>query len=288
MSKYLEYKNEIQGLRDVFNTVKTIEKIAASNVHFLKQKTKNLKLYTKSLEQIISRILLFYSADDYYFLSPKIQGKKALIIITGNKGLVGGLYHDLVNSLLIEQKKYQLFLSIGNKGQRYFEEEDINIHKSFFNISKIPQAEEIAYITDYIFSEFKRGEIKEMSILHSRFISTSHQEPTIIKFLPFEFNRDKFVQEKKSLTGGSLGLPIFESSSKKIFEELLKKYIEVFFYKIIIESKLSEISARTIATEHATAKTQENIKNLTMSYLKERRKISTQKQIESFIIHQTI
>ena len=104
MRKYFEYKNQIQGLKDVLSTVKTTEKIAASHIHFFKKETKNLELYTKLLEQAIARLLKFYSPENYEFLQEKSRGKKAIVLITGDKGLVGGLYHNLVNKLLTERR----------------------------------------------------------------------------------------------------------------------------------------------------------------------------------------
>jgi len=55
-----------------------------------------------------------------------------------------------------------------------------------------------------------------------------------------------------------------------------------------MEAKLSETSARTITTEQAASKTKKSIQKLIIDYLKERRKIMTQKQIESFIVHQMV
>lgn len=288
MRKYFEYKNEIQGLNDVISTVKATEKIAASNIHLLKKETKNFELYIKSLEQAIKRLLLFYSVKNYPFLSQKIQGQKTIVIITGNKGLVGGLYHNLVNLFLKEHENYQSLINIGDKGRRYLEEENIKIYRSFSNISEIPQSQEITAITNYIFSEFQTKKVKKIDILYPRFISISQQEPTIVRFLPFEFSLNKSNHEDELSAEKNLGLPIFEPSSKKVFDRLFKKYIKIFFYKIIIEAKLSEISARTVAAEHAAAKTKESIQNLIIDYSKERRKITTQRQIESFIIHQTV
>ena len=84
------------------------------------------------------------------------------------------------------------------------------------------------------------------------------------------------------------GLPIFGSSKKEIFNILLKKYIDVFFLEIFLEAKLSEFSSRTIEAEHASSKSKDIIKSLQLSFVKERRKSSTQGQLESFIAHKIL
>jgi len=288
MKKYLEYKNEIQGFEDVIETVKTMEKIAASHIHLLKNEVRDLETYIQILEEIISRLLLFYAEENHPLLSPKVSGKNSIVIITGDKGLVGGLYHNSINLFLPKAKNYQSLISVGNKGESYLKEERIMVDKTFPNSSEVPKAEEITAITDYIFSEFERGEIKKVDIIYPQFISLSQSRPKLVQFLPFKFGLNRINPKKGLPAGESLGFPIFEPSRRKIFSRLLKKYIKVFFYEIITEAKLSEFSARTITTEQAAAKTEDLIRKLKVTYVKERRIIMAQKQIESFAIHQTI
>ena len=83
-------------------------------------------------------------------------------------------------------------------------------------------------------------------------------------------------------------MPIFEPSKANFFNRLLQKYIGIYFHKLMIETKLSELSARTIAAENASDKTNEFIKKLTFDFMKERRKYVTQKQLESFSVHKMI
>ncbi len=281
MKSYTVHKNQIQGIKDVSETVKTVEKIAASSVHFLKEEVANLNSYTIETEKILSRLSLFYQKKDHPLLQKKHNGKKTLIIITGDKGLVEGLWHNVVNTFLDNAKQYQAVIVIGIKGENYLKEEDVPIIKSFTCFFDIPQKEEIEHITNYIFYEFVRGAFSRVDILYPKFISLASQKPNFIKFLPFEFN----LPEEQNNAGG---LPIFEPSKQKIFDRLLQKYIGVFFYKIIMETKLSELSARTVAMEHAVTKTNDLVQKLTLDYTKQRRKIITQGQIESFVGHKIL
>ena len=316
MKSYITYKNQLEGIKDVSETVKTVEKIAASSVHFLKQEVANLDIYGAEIEKALARLSLFYQKKKHPLLLPrkkfilnkqKIETeKKALIILTGNKGLVGGLWHKIVNSFLDTAKQYQSVIMIGAKGKNYLKEENIPIIKSFTNFFDIPTEEEIKNITDYIFNEFKKGAFFQVDILYPKFVSLAQQTPNFTLFLPFEFTRlesreynnknfpkNKLREQQESSmefeskndknTGD--GFPIFEPSKQKIFDNLLQKYIGTFFYKIIMETKLSELSARTVAMEHAATKTKELIQKLTLDYTKQRHRIVTQRQLESFVTH---
>jgi F-type H+-transporting ATPase subunit gamma len=282
MKTYLKYKSQIQGFNDVLATVKTTEKIAASSIHFLKEKAKNLQLYSSQIEKILAGLSLFYSAKSCPFLEKRAAGEKLLIVITSDKGLVGGLWHRLVSFLLTKTKDYQTIAVIGRKGQRYLREEKISLSKSFLGIS----SQETEKIKDYLFDRFKKREIAQVDIIYPKFISLAQQEPVLVAFLPFEFN---FEQKSEELLNQSnIGLPIFEPSKRKIFDELLERYIQVSFDKILLEAKLAELAARTVAMEHASAKTEELIRQLSLAYFKERRRAVTQKQLESFMVHKML
>jgi F-type H+-transporting ATPase subunit gamma len=280
MKSYLEYKNHIQGFSDVSETVKTVEKISASSVHYLKQKVVFLNTYTAEVEKVLSRLALFHRGACHPLLRKKRKGRKALVILTGDKGLVGGLWHGVVGVLLgnIEQYQDGSIVVVGSKGGSYLKEEGIAIEKVFAQFSDIPRNEEAKRVTDYIFGKFTSGIFSQVDILYPRFISLAEQTPGFLPFLPFEF---KLAEGRNE----GAGLPIFEPSGPKVFGNLLQKYIGISFYKVVMETKLSEFSARTVAMEHAAAKTEELIRELALSYAKERHRFITQRQIESFTAH---
>jgi len=281
MKTYLNYKNQIQGFSDVADTVKIVEKIAASRIHFLKQKTANLNIYAAEIKKVMARLSVFHQKKEHPFLKKRKSGKKALVILAGDKGLVGGLWHGIAAAFLENRKSYQSIIAVGAKAQNYLKEEALPIAKSFAGLSDNPAKEEIEQIANYIFAEFRKGGFWQADILYPRFISLAQQQNEFIQFLPFDFGLSKEKQE-------AAGLPIFEPSKKAIFDKLLQKYIRVFFHKIMMETKLSELAARTVAMEHASVKTDEFVQKFIFDYKKERLRFMTQKQMESFAAHKII
>ncbi len=281
MKAYLDYKNQINGLGDVADTVKTTEKIAASAIHSLKKKVSSLDSYTSNIENFLNRLSLFYSKKDNDLLQEKENNEKMLVILTGNKGLVGDLWHKVIDEFLNQKNKYQFIVVVGQKGNNYLQEEKISITKSFVIPNDVYSMEDIKQITDYIFSEFHSKNLSKIDILYPHFISLAEQRAVIIPFLPFQFNLNNQKEH-------AIGFPIFITAKKIIFNNLLQKYIRVIFSKIIMETKLSEFSARTVSMEHANVKIGEFIKKSTLNYMKRRRRFMTQKQLESFIVHKII
>ncbi len=287
MKTYLSYKNQIQGLEDVLGTVKAVEKIAASSLHFLKKEVNDLNKYFSEVELLIARLSMFYTKKEHPFLINNDSGKRAIIIMSADSGLVGGLWHNLVNVFLENKQKYEVVITIGSKGADYLNEEGIILSKSFDGSSETPLTEQIRDISEYVFGEFNKKRFSRVDILYPKFISLTEQEPIFSQFIPFKFSKEKNILENENILR-SYGFPIFEPSKKNIFDWLLKKYMEIYFYKIFLETRLSELSARTITTEHASAKTSNLIDKNKSEYLKDRRALATKKQLESFVANQTL
>ena len=155
MKTYLDYKNQIEGFEDVSETVKAMEKISASSVHFLKQKVANLNTYASEIESVMAELSLFYQNKNSPLLQENTSGKKTLIILSGERGLVGGLWHNLIGAFLETGGHYQSIIVAGAKGENYLKEEGARIEKKFANPADGPEISMVEEITDYIFSEFK-------------------------------------------------------------------------------------------------------------------------------------
>jgi len=297
MKKNNFYKMQIGGLSDVTETVRVIEKSAAAHIHFLKKKVHALSEYKQKIQTTLERLSRFYWDDNHPLLQKRDYGQRVLLVVTGEKGIVGGLYHELINKVITENKDYGLVWVIGNKGKKYLSEEgDIQAEHIFnsFNFDDLPQSEDIQKMANRLFERFQETNLKNIDVLYTNFISLAEQNPTVAKFLPFNFIRDKSfdfdhatVKAEDTLPNNLAdGFPIFEHSKQLIFDELLKKYINVSFAEIILEAKLSEFSARTVTAESAVKQTQHLIKTFNRELFKSKHLTITQKQIESFSVHQ--
>lgn len=272
MKSVIAYRNQMRGYADVLGTVKTVEKVAASRVHTLKIEVAAQKEYIQHIEQVLKRLMSFYSPRQNPFLTPAKTGKKVLLLCTSDKGLVGGLWHRSVSLFLSQHTNYDTCFGLGQKGIRYLSEEHITIETS---LSK--EWENGPRQTESIFSfirdRYLDGTFKQVDILYPQFENLGNQKPIIATFLPFPFILQPTMGE---------GIPIFDPSAERVFNHLLSKYITAHFTQLMLETTLSELAARTISMEHASAKTSVLIASLRSASAKEKTRILTQKQLESF------
>jgi F-type H+-transporting ATPase subunit gamma len=245
--------------------------------------------YKQEIETQLSRLLGFVGEINHFLLQKKRAGDRVLFIVAGDKGIVGALYHNLINRLLEEKSRYQKIWVLGERAKEYLNEEGIRAEQFFYETPDLPSAGQIKKISAEIFFRFQTKSFRSVDILYPKFVSLAEQEPVLVRFLPFDLERKTQIFKPESQKEiESEGWPIFEPSKKRIFDSLLRRYIDVCFTEIVLEAKLSEFSARIVEAEHAASKTKDIIQALRVAFLKERRKTMTQRQLESFIAHKTL
>lgn len=278
MKAYLSYRQQIAGFDDVRETVKIVEQVSASRIHVLKNRVTAMQSYTEEIERILARFTACYGRpDNPYFYARGTD--RAVIILGGDSGLVGGLWHALVSKYLTARTAYERVYVVGNKCRQYLTEEQVPLTMAFDLPQDVPKKSDLEPITSVLFSGFLDGTIGSVDVIYPKFETIVVQTPTVLRLLPFTF-----AQQQSN--AAPAGLPIAEPSPKMFFTKTMALYVALFFYRLVSEAKLAEYSARTIETEHATEKTKDIIRALRLSYFKERRALFTAKQLESFVVHQ--
>ena len=274
MEKYATYKKKKEGYVDVHETVKTIEKIAAAHLHEIDKRARALSRYGESIVGTMARL---QNLTAYLSLAKKAEVPKRdlLVVVTGDKGLVGDAWRRLFS--LYDESNRQDVLVIGKQGQRYIPATLAHVrHHSFSD--RLPSSEEISVLNQTLRTYIENGTYATITTLHLSAESVIDLKPVKKQLLPL-FEGDVPTQEADRVVSG---YPIVEGAIFSIKEKLLEKYMNSRLEQTIIETAVAEYSARTIAMEHAAAKTEEMLARLSLVYLRDRRHSETEKQLERF------
>ena len=114
---------------------------------------------------------------------------------------------------------------------------------------------------------YKRGEVDEVFIYYTQFISALSQEPLELKVLPLadisdENNQKAYVE--------------YEPSPSEVFDTIVPYYVSGIIYGSVVESYASEQGARRTAMESANDNAKEMIDKLSLSYNRARQAAITQ------------
>ncbi|MDR1655156.1 MAG: ATP synthase F1 subunit gamma [Treponema sp.] len=206
----------------------------------------------------------------------------AIVAVTSDKGLAGGYNANIcrqVNELCAKVKNPLLILT-GAIGYRYFVHSPYLILENFSFRSQMPTVENAKEITDYIVSQYLWGVFDEVHIIYTHMYSTIKLLPTERQILPL--NKEKMQEELAAREGRERVELHFEflPSETALFDALVPLYIKGIVYGSLVESYVSEQSARMTAMDEASKSAEDMLGTLQINYNRARQASITQEMTE--------
>jgi F-type H+-transporting ATPase subunit gamma len=232
--------------------------------------------------------------------------KTGIIIISTNKGLVGGFNANLMaklgelennlshpsthstsqNSLgatnnSTDQKLIGELLVMGRKAKEYALRTNKNMMADFPKSDTWVGIGNIYPLAKMVSDLYKTGEYKNISIIYNHYVSTLIQKATVKQLLPFSSGvilnpnaseGEGSLNSKERDSSGALGMTpkgadyLFEPTPELVLNNLLPRIIESQIYQAVLESDASEHSARMVMMKNATEAAGDIIEDLTLTY----------------------
>ncbi|MFH1223215.1 MAG: FoF1 ATP synthase subunit gamma, partial [Pseudomonadota bacterium] len=195
-----------------------------------------------------------------------------------DKGLCGAYNSGIIkfsHKEIEKQKEEKEFILLGLKIKKALAKKKLNVVAEFINWT--PTYAFARQIARTLAEKFVKKEIDEVNCYYVKNITSLTQEPRVEKILPIKTaDKDKSGQK----TARAAVDYIFEPSIEKTLNLLLKKYLEVVTYSILIESKVSELSARLRAMSSATNNADKLSGELKLQYFRARQESITNELLE--------
>ena len=123
------------------------------------------------------------------FLKKSESDKKAVIVITSNRGLAGG-YNSNVVKLVTHDERFKkentLIYAVGTKGRDTLMRQGYEIAGDYSEAMNEPLYSDATGIGKDVLGKFVKGEIGEIYIAYTIFKNTVVQIPTLMKLLPID------------------------------------------------------------------------------------------------------
>jgi F-type H+-transporting ATPase subunit gamma len=209
--------------------------------------------------------------------------KRALIVVSSDKGLAGALNSNLLREAAKFDKASTVFIAVGRKGSQFIARTKRTLAAEF-TYKDAPLFAEARAISKFAQDTFTRGEVDAVDILFTNFISTLNQKPEVRQLLPV--GEIKALHPGMQGAGGETQLSagateyLFEPSPSGVLGALLPHYLNYQVFQILLEAKASEHSSRMVAMKNATDNAKQLIKDLTLEYNKLRQANITKELLE--------
>lgn len=287
-----DIKRRQKSIGNIGQIARAMELVSVTKMRRSQRAALGSRPYTKKALEILRNISKKVLADHSRFLEKKESGKTAVLLITTDKGLCGGLNTNIFRKAekLIDGTMSTDFIVIGKKGEEWCKRKNLNIIKSFNNFGDFVDILETKPVSKFIINIFH--DYGKIFAVYTNFITALKQEAASRLILPLtEKSLQEIIDSVVPETGKFSELKNenlnsaesrydfeykFEPKVEEILDGILYSLIEAEIYYIILEHNASEHSARRMAMRNAYENADEMLSNLNLTYNKARQAGITQ------------
>jgi F-type H+-transporting ATPase subunit gamma len=272
-----EIKTRMTSVESTKQITKAMQLVASSKLRKAKERAESSRPYFTTLYNTINEISQSTKGVKNDFLVQREVKNKCYIVVAGDRGLAGGYNSNVLKSVVNHMAgKQEKIISIGKKAHEFFDKRGYEIVNSIENVEHC-NYDNALEISNNVMDLYKKGEIDEVYIAYTEFVSPLVQNVKLIKVLPLVFeNKNTESQENSVRRGRVQYLP----SAEAVLGYIIPKYISGTIYGGVIESFASEQGARRTAMESATDNADEMLSDLELKYNRARQSAVTQEITE--------
>ena len=275
MASMRDIKRRRSSIQSTQQITKAMKLVSTVKLQKAKNRAEETNPYFNYMYQTVVSMLKRSGTIRHAYLNAGASKKKAVVVITSNRGLAGG-YNSNVVKLVTESgidKEDVKIYSIGNKGKEALERKGYEIASDYSSVIEAPVYEDAAAICKQILKAFQGEEIGEIYLAYTHFKNTVSHEPKLMKLLPIEIGDTEEKDESNILMN-------YEPNDEEALDLIIPKYITSLFYGALVEAAASENGARMQAMDSATSNAEEMISDLSLKYNRARQGSITQELTE--------
>ena len=268
-------KGSIQSTQQITKAMKLVSTVKLQRA---KQRAEQSKAYFHCMYETVTSMLARTGGLNHPYLTAGESEKKAIIVITSNRGLAGG-YNSNVIKLVTKggfNKEDLEIYAIGKKGRDALKRYGYSVMDENCDIIEEPSYVDAMEISRKLLESYAAGEIGEIYLAYTGFKNTVVHEPTLLKLLPVEAAQSGETEQET----GSKAMMNFEPEDDEALDLIIPKYVTSLIYGGLVEACASENGARMQAMDSATTNAEEMIDHLTLMYNRARQGSITQELTE--------
>ncbi|WP_067728535.1 ATP synthase F1 subunit gamma [Oceanobacillus damuensis] len=277
MASLRDIKGRIDSTKKTKQITGAMEMVSASKMNKAEQNAKGFVPYADKIQEVVASIANSNTDIEHPMLTKREVKKTAYIIVTSDRGLVGGYNSNILKNLVTTiNKRHQhadeyTIIAVGRKGYDFCKKRNLPVSKSILGIADHPTFADIKDLASESVQMYSDGEIDELNIIYNHYVSAISQVVTAKKLLPIE-NLDEH--------GASDSDYEYDPNQEEILEVLLPQYAESLIFGALLDGKASEHAASMTAMRSATDNASDLIDDLTLTYNRARQAAITQEITE--------
>lgn len=253
-----DIKRRIKSVGSTRQITKAMELVASSKLRKAKARAEQARPYFEALYESMCEIASANTDFSTVFTEKRTIKHRLFIVIAGDRGLAGG-YNSNVLKLAAaaheQDAEKPKIIAIGKKAIEYFTKHDYDVVASFGDIAENIKPAQAQDITEIAIELFRKGEVDDVQLFYTMFISTLSQEPQQMAVLPMQTQQlDNY------------GTMTYDPSPEAVFNRIVPRFMASLIQCAVVESYASEQGARRTAMESATDNADTMTETLSLLY----------------------
>lgn len=243
----VKHRSRLKSISNLNSILSAMQIVTMVRMQRIREKNILIETYLHPIREILGGMV-----------HKKETKQKILVLVSSTRGLCGSFNSELFNKVKEFINKYRNinYIAIGQKSDEFLKRQKLNILFSNYEILGKNNYSNACELFKNIFN----GEA-ELFVAYNSYQSGSYYFPVIRKLYPIPYELINIANEKNIL---------YEPNIDILTENLFYHYLETSFYQIIVNSQISEFTARLMVLKNAVDNSKELIDKLVLNINKTR------------------
>ncbi|GAB2024328.1 F0F1 ATP synthase subunit gamma [Lactovum odontotermitis] len=279
-----EIKTKIASTQKTSQITGAMQMVSAAKLQKSEKIAKNYQIYAEKVHEVtIDLVSHGESKTENPLLTVRPVKRTGYLVITSDRGLVGGYNTNILKSVMAKFKEHQekgeeySVLALGAMGAEFFKARGIELAYELRGIAENLSFAQVDEIVSQSVKLFSDEVFDELYVCYNHHINSLTSSVRMEKMLPITIDADEIEEAGNKKRNFEFEL---EPSRKEILDGLLPQYAESMIYGAIVDAKTAEHAAGMSAMRTATDNAHNVIDSLTIAYNRARQAAITQEITE--------
>jgi F-type H+-transporting ATPase subunit gamma len=280
MASAREMRLRIKSVKNISQVTRALETVSASKVRKAILAVTATRSYATKAWQVLTHVAEQPGRDS---LHPLLADRKSVnntlvLVVTGDRGLAGAYNSNVIRFTAARFDRNVVpvkYIAVGRKGRDLLIRRRKDVIADFSALPAAPTFADVSAIGRLAVDSFLKGEVDEVFLVYTDFVSMSRQIATVKKLLPLQLDGEGRVEEFGERRTGPVAAYEYEPDMRVILDEIIPRFTALQVYQSILESQASEHATRMIAMRNATDNAKELVGALQLAYNKVRQQAIT-------------
>lgn len=265
-------KRRIKSVGSTRQITKAMELVASSKLRKAKSRAEQARPYFNELYKSLCEIASANKDFSTVFTAKREVKNKLFIVVAGDRGMAGGYNSNVLKMAAAahagDAEKPKI-IAIGRKAGEYFTKREYDVVASYANIAEDIKPNTAQDIADIAIEMFANGEVDEVHVFYTLFVSSMSQQPESMRVLPMD-----------TVELEDYGTMDYDPSPEAVFNRIVPRFTASLIQCAVVESFASEQGARRNAMESATDNADAMTERLSLLYNRARQASITNEIID--------